>query len=222
MFNLAERWGLRADGTNPCRHVERFPERPRERFLSDDELARLGTVLKGAEEGGLASAEAVAAIRLLLLTGCRVSEVLRLQWEDIAETRAYRAVTAIASVHSSRLKIHQNVSCELGEVVEVAVQDLVHPADIDVEVAVHEDVAEAGHRTEADREFHRQYAEFRESVDRGRIVGCVSACRRRQVRRDVERVLGAELEPALDQPALVRVRRELRKGAPDVVAEPSE
>jgi integrase len=83
MFNLAERWGLRVDGTNPCRHVERFPERPRERFLSDDELARLGTVLKGAEEGGLASAEAVAAIRLLLLTGCRVSEVLRLRWEDV-------------------------------------------------------------------------------------------------------------------------------------------
>jgi hypothetical protein len=66
MFNLAERWGLRVDGTNPCRHVERFPERPRERFLSDDELARLGSVLKRAEEGGLASAEAVAAIRLSL------------------------------------------------------------------------------------------------------------------------------------------------------------
>jgi integrase len=83
MFNLAERWGLRVDGTNPCRHVERFPERPRERFLSDDELARLGTVVTGAEEGGLASAEAVAAIRLLLLTGCRVSEILRLRWEDV-------------------------------------------------------------------------------------------------------------------------------------------
>ena len=83
MFNLAERWGLRVDGTNPCRHVERFPERPRERFLSDDELAHLGSVLERAEKDGLASAEAVAAIRLLLLTGCRVSEILRLQWEDV-------------------------------------------------------------------------------------------------------------------------------------------
>jgi len=83
MFNLAERWGLRVDGTNPCRHVERFPERPRDRFLSDDELARLGGVLRDAEEKGLASAEAVAAIRLLLLTGCRVSEILGLRWEDV-------------------------------------------------------------------------------------------------------------------------------------------
>jgi hypothetical protein len=64
MFNLAERWGLRVDGTNPCRHVERFPERPRERFLCDDELARLGSVLARADKDGLASAEAVAAIRL--------------------------------------------------------------------------------------------------------------------------------------------------------------
>jgi integrase len=83
MFNLAERWGLRTDGTNPCRHVERFPERRRERFLSNDELARLGSVLREAEAGGLASAEAVAAIRLLLLTGCRVSEILNLRWEDV-------------------------------------------------------------------------------------------------------------------------------------------
>jgi integrase len=83
MFNLAERWGLRVDGTNPCRHVERFPERPRERFLSDGELARLGSVLMKAERDGVASAEAVAAIRLLLLTGCRVSEVLQLRWEDV-------------------------------------------------------------------------------------------------------------------------------------------
>jgi integrase len=93
MFNLAERWGLRADGTNPCRHVERFPERPRERYLSDEELARLGGVLRDAEEKGLASAEAVAAIRLLLLTGCRVSEILGLRWEDVdVERRCLRFV----------------------------------------------------------------------------------------------------------------------------------
>ena len=42
MFNLAERWGLRPDGSNPCRHVEKFAERKRERMLSPAELARLG------------------------------------------------------------------------------------------------------------------------------------------------------------------------------------
>jgi integrase len=83
MFNLAERWGLRHDGSNPCRHVERFPESRRERFLSDDELARLGAVLEEVEGSGAETAETIAAIRLLVLTGCRVSEVLGLSWEDI-------------------------------------------------------------------------------------------------------------------------------------------
>src|SRR5207302_6219408 len=38
MFNLAERWGLRPDGSNPCRHVEKFAEKKRERMLSAAEL----------------------------------------------------------------------------------------------------------------------------------------------------------------------------------------
>ena len=42
MMMLAERWGERPDGSNPCRHIERFAESKRERFLSPDELARLG------------------------------------------------------------------------------------------------------------------------------------------------------------------------------------
>jgi hypothetical protein len=45
MFNLAERWGLRPDGSNPCRHVEKFAEAKRERMLSPAELARLGEAL---------------------------------------------------------------------------------------------------------------------------------------------------------------------------------
>ncbi len=52
LFNLAERWELRPDHTNPARHVERFPEKPRERFLSARELARLGEVLREGEEKG--------------------------------------------------------------------------------------------------------------------------------------------------------------------------
>jgi hypothetical protein len=45
MFTLAERWGLRPDGSNPCRHVEKFAEKKRERMLSADELTRLGDAL---------------------------------------------------------------------------------------------------------------------------------------------------------------------------------
>jgi len=42
MFNMAEIWGLRPDGSNPCRHVPKFQEKKRERFLSQVELQRLG------------------------------------------------------------------------------------------------------------------------------------------------------------------------------------
>jgi len=91
MFNLAERWGLRKDGTNPVRHVERFAERHRERFLSEEELARLGGALHDLGRSDRVSAAAVAAIRLLIFTGCRVSEILTLRWEHVdLERRSLR------------------------------------------------------------------------------------------------------------------------------------
>jgi integrase len=79
MMNLAERWGLRPDGSNPCRHVEKYPQRRRERMLSPAELARLGDALT-AYSG---SPYAVAAIELLVFTGARLGEVLGLRWEWI-------------------------------------------------------------------------------------------------------------------------------------------
>jgi integrase len=79
MFNLAERWGLRPDGLNPCRHVEKFGERKRERMLSPVELAQLGDAL-AAYSGSL---YAVAAVKLLIFTGARLGEVLALRWEWI-------------------------------------------------------------------------------------------------------------------------------------------
>ena len=84
MFTAAEIWGLRPEGSNPCRHVKRFREERRERFLSDEEYRRLGAVLREAESTGVAAASAVAAIRLLMLTGCRLSEIMALRWENVA------------------------------------------------------------------------------------------------------------------------------------------
>jgi integrase len=81
MFNLAESWGLRAPGSNPCRHLKRYPERKRERFLGADEIQRLGAALVEAQGGEHPSA--LAAIRLLLLTGARKSEILTLKWEHV-------------------------------------------------------------------------------------------------------------------------------------------
>lgn len=89
--NLAEVWGWRPDGSNPCRHVKKFREEKRERFLSSDELARLGCVLAEAEREGKERPEVIAAIRLLLLTGCRVGEIVKLTWSEVdAEHRCLR------------------------------------------------------------------------------------------------------------------------------------
>ena len=72
MFSMSEIWGWRQDGSNPCRHVKRYKEHQRERFLSEEEIGRLGEVLRDAEDE---MPSAVAAFRLLLLTGCRMSEI---------------------------------------------------------------------------------------------------------------------------------------------------
>ena len=82
MFSLAEIWGLRPDGSNPCRHVKRYKESKRERFLSAEETERLGEVLAEAESE---MPSAVAAFRLLLLTGCRLSEIQFLRWEYVRD-----------------------------------------------------------------------------------------------------------------------------------------
>ncbi len=83
LFNLAEKWGVRPRGSNPCQHVERFKESRRERFLNNDELERLGQVLTAAEQAGREPPEAILALRLLIFTGCRKTEILALLWEDV-------------------------------------------------------------------------------------------------------------------------------------------
>lgn len=83
MFNLAELWGLRDESTNPCRLVQKYRERPKERFLSQGELLRLGDVFGEAVESGQESPFVVAAFKLLLLTGCRLSEIQTLRWEYV-------------------------------------------------------------------------------------------------------------------------------------------
>jgi integrase len=83
MFSFAERRGLRAKGTNPCKGQERFKEKHRERWLSDQEMADLGQVLDRAAAEGHASVFAIAAIKLLLFTGARRGEILSLKWDHV-------------------------------------------------------------------------------------------------------------------------------------------
>jgi integrase len=88
VMNLAEVWKrpnskepLRKLNSNPCRHVEKYDEVARTRYLKPDEL----TVLSGALDG--ADPMVAGAIKLLLFSGCRVSELLGLTWENI-DTKA--------------------------------------------------------------------------------------------------------------------------------------
>ena len=105
LYSWAEGEGRIATGLNPVRKISKYPEKNRERFLTVDELTRLGAALREAETVGLHweldpkkplskhmpkegnrvtifSTHAIAAIRLLLFTGCRLREILHLRWEE--------------------------------------------------------------------------------------------------------------------------------------------
>ncbi len=82
----AECPGYRAEGSNPCRRIRRYRRRGCERYLSDAEIGRLVAALS-AHEGERPLQ--VAAVRLLLLTGCCKSEVLTLRWSDYREGRLF-------------------------------------------------------------------------------------------------------------------------------------
>ena len=83
MFNLAELWGLRPDGTNPRRHIKKYPEAKRERFFSSSELGAIGRVLTEMEAERIELPSAIAAVRLLLFTGCRLQEIMLLKWSYV-------------------------------------------------------------------------------------------------------------------------------------------
>jgi integrase len=106
MFSWAAARGLVPEGHNPAKGIERYREEGRERYLTDNEIARLGEVLVEAETIGLPwnvddtkppskhmaklpnqrsklDPFAIAAIRLLLLTGARLREILDAQWSQI-------------------------------------------------------------------------------------------------------------------------------------------
>ena len=86
MMSLAESWELCPAGGNPCRGVRLYRKESRERFLTGDEVKRLGRVLAEAEKDGSVWPGIVAAVRLLMLTGCRRSEILSLRWDDVDRT----------------------------------------------------------------------------------------------------------------------------------------
>lgn len=83
-FELCEDvWGIRPPHSNPCKPVKKYKEREKERFLNDKELARLNHVLTHEEHNRTELSSVVTAIRLLILTGARLSEILTLKWSYV-------------------------------------------------------------------------------------------------------------------------------------------
>ena len=82
ILRQAEIYGHRSEDSNPCVGLRRYRRRSRERFLTVGETRRLGTALAAQEA---VTPLPAAVIRLLLLTGCRQSEVRTLQWQDYRE-----------------------------------------------------------------------------------------------------------------------------------------
>lgn len=116
MYAFADKRGLVPEDYNPARRVEKYREHRRERFLSVGELERIGAALKEAETVGIPwdvdedqpnakhlpkpenrrtilSPHATAVIRLLILTGARLREILDLRWEHIDFERGLLLLT---------------------------------------------------------------------------------------------------------------------------------
>jgi integrase len=83
MLGLAEVWGYRKKGSNPCRGVEKYAERGSTRLLSDDEYIRIHNALDDAEATGSEHPSVVLAVRLHFAFAARMSEILNLQWDWI-------------------------------------------------------------------------------------------------------------------------------------------
>lgn len=89
MFNMAEVWGIREDGSNPCRHVPKYPEGRRTRLITDDELIRIFGYMDKADGEGLEHPFITLAVRLQFTFAARMSEIINLEWAwvDFAKRR---------------------------------------------------------------------------------------------------------------------------------------
>lgn len=104
VYRYAAVCGLVPRGHNPTAHIQAYREQRRERFLTSEELGRLGEAIREAETTGIVwrtdgkaaskhtpkknprtkiGSHAAAALRLLILTGARLREILGLRWQYV-------------------------------------------------------------------------------------------------------------------------------------------
>ena len=84
ILKQAEVYGYRPEDSNPCTGIKRYRRLGRERFLTAGEIRRLSRVLERYRESHPLQS---SIVRLLLLTGCRKSEILTLRWSDYREEK---------------------------------------------------------------------------------------------------------------------------------------
>jgi hypothetical protein len=111
-MNLAELWELRPAGSNPCVRLNANSERKRRRYLTREELKRLLSALDTFAEAGVRWRFA-QLIRLLLVTGCRVREVMCARWDWLDLDAAVLLVPAEAGARVAFLADVENLSFEL-------------------------------------------------------------------------------------------------------------
>ena len=83
ILNLCEVWGYRSEGTNPCRHVKKYPEKKREVFMNLEQVTTLFDILDRSVMDGSESLHVASAFKLIILTGCRLSEIQTLKWSYV-------------------------------------------------------------------------------------------------------------------------------------------
>ena len=88
-----------------------------------------------------------------------------------------------------------------------------HDRQVHLEIAVHQNVAEPGDRAQPRRKLRGEYRELREPVDRSRVVRRIEPGRGRDMRRDIESILYAELKPSLDRSAQLSASPQLSRGS---------
>ncbi len=89
LLNFAEDLGLRPAHSNPARRIDLYPERTRERFLSEEEIAKAADGIAKAERTGKIGPHPAAGLRLALFTGARSGEILAARWTHVDWERRF-------------------------------------------------------------------------------------------------------------------------------------
>lgn len=86
-FDWCEKNGYRDRGSNPVRGLEKYREEKRLKFMESSELEAIGEGIAKLEEQAAIDPTITAALKVMLLTGARCSEILTLKWEYFNESK---------------------------------------------------------------------------------------------------------------------------------------